>query len=75
MSPDLFIASGVVHLTGYVVDEIEGFPDDYDDGDVDSGLFGACIPSVPLSVFLTAVNLSATVSMNYVILKIKKSDF
>ena len=27
----------MVHLTGYVIDEEDGFPDDYDDGDVDSG--------------------------------------
>ena len=33
----LLIASGVVHLTGYVIDEEEDFVDDFDDGDVDSG--------------------------------------
>lgn len=31
--------SGVVHLTGSLIEELDDeFPDDYDDGDVDSGV-------------------------------------
>lgn len=40
-----------MHLTGYVIDEEDGFPDDYDDGDVDSGSTVSVSDSASVSFF------------------------
>ena len=50
----------MVHLTGYVIDEEDGFPDDYDDGDVDSGSTVSVSDSA--SLFFSLVQLKRSVS-------------